>query len=252
MEENEAFIQRTWVQLLIDSNYKEAAAIAIDTDIRLLWGQESFNGPDGLAFEIPTFAFSIVKQNESLRKIFEASIIPVASRFLSSEPRNPLSEFRVKLIEPEKDWQNITRNLIANTQNPNQGLVTEKIFLQKGEREPFKYNEMKFASRSEIRIAQELEARNVLFFPLPLAVRSETGNFYEDHREPDFVICLDGVWGILEVSYHKDRYEKDSEKDIWFKKSGILCVQHYTAERCFNSPKEVVDEFLSILSKYKK
>jgi hypothetical protein len=118
--------------------------------------------------------------------------------------------------------------------------------------QPYVYNEMKFASQSEIRIAQEFEARYILFFPLPLAVRSETGNFFEDHREVDFLVCNDGTWGILEVSYHPDRFEKDAEKDTWFKKSGILCVQHYSAERCYNNAKEVVDEFLGILAKHKR
>ena len=111
---------------------------------------------------------------------------------------------------------------------------------------------MKFASQSEIRIAQELEARRILFFPLPLAVRADTGDFYQDHREPDFLVCKDGVWGILEVSYHPDRYEKDSEKDSWFKKSGILCVQHYSAERCYNHFSDVVNEFLEILERHKR
>ena len=111
---------------------------------------------------------------------------------------------------------------------------------------------MKFASKTEIRIAQELENRKILFFPLPLAVRAETGNFYNDHREVDFLICQDGTWGILEVSFHQDRYEKDSEKDSWFKKSGILCIQHYTAERCWEHPRQVVDEFLSILAQHKR
>jgi len=86
---------------------------------------------------------------------------------------------------------------------------------------------------------------------LPLAVRVETGNFYKDHREPDFLVCDDGRWGILEVSFHPDRFEKDAEKDAWFKKSGILCIQHYSAERCYNKSQEVVDEFLDILAKHK-
>jgi hypothetical protein len=81
---------------------------------------------------------------------------------------------------------------------------------------------------------------------------SDTGAPYLDHREPDFLICHDGVWGILEVAFHPGRYEKDAEKDIWFKKSGILCIQHYTAERCYNYPSEVVDGFLQILAKHKR
>ncbi len=158
---------------------------------------------------------------------------------------------RVKLIEVEQDWQNIVKNLIANAQNPNQGLISEKVASKNGK--PINvYNEMKFASRSEIRIAQELETQKILFFPLPLGVRADTGNFYNDHREVDFLICQDGAWGILEVSYHPDRYEKDSEKDSWFKKSGILCIQHYSAERCYNFSKEVVEEFLTILARYRR
>ena len=51
---------------------------------------------------------------------------------------------------------------------------------------------------------------------------------------------------------HPDRYEKDSEKDYWLKKSGILCIQHYTAERCYNETAQVVDEFLSILKQHEK
>jgi len=111
---------------------------------------------------------------------------------------------------------------------------------------------MKFASQSEIRIAQELERHKVLFFPLPLAVRADSGNLFEDHREVDFIVCQDGIWGILEVAYHPDRYEQDKQKDLWFKRSGILCIEHYTAERCYNESGAVVSEFLGILAKYKR
>lgn len=83
-------------------------------------------------------------------------------------------------------------------------------------------------------------------------MRHETGNLYQDHREVDFLVCLDGTFGILEVSFHEGRYEKDKEKDAWFKKSGILCVEHYPAEKCYNQPKLVVEEFLSFLSKHKR
>jgi hypothetical protein len=38
----------------------------------------------------------------------------------------------------------------------------------------------------------------------------------------------------------------------WAMKLAVLCIQHYPAERCFNHPSEVVDEFLQILAKYKK
>lgn len=69
--------------------------------------------------------------------------------------------------------------------------------------------------------------RKVLFFPLVLAVRNETGRTFLDHREADFLICQDGQWGILEVSYHPDRFEKDAEKDVWFK-NRVSCVSNIT------------------------
>lgn len=158
---------------------------------------------------------------------------------------------RMKLIEVENNWKNIVRELITNAKYPNQAVVTEMVYLRKGKNSLI-YNEMKFASQAEIRIAEELENRKILFFPLPLAVRNDTGIRYQDHREVDFLICQDGAWGILEISYHENRYEKDPEKDAWFKKSGILCIEHRTTERCYNQTKEVVKEFLSILARHKR
>ena len=159
--------------------------------------------------------------------------------------------FCVKLLDIEENWKDIVRDLIANAKNPNQGSITEMLLGRRNE-QAYTYNEMRFASKSEIRIAQEFERRKVLFFPLPLAVRNETGKRYLDHREPDFLVCNEGIWGILEVSYHPDRFEKDAEKDTWFKKSGILCIQHYSSERCYNKPAEVVNEFMEILSKHRR
>ena len=245
-------LHRTFVQLLIENDYREIAAIAIDSEIELLYTQD---GIYGVAIDIPTAMYSTVKNNEHIKKVMERAMLSVAEGRFSDQWGTPVDNlivvYRVRLIEVENDWQNVIKNLIANAQNPNQATVTEKVFL-KNNKQPYLYNEMKFASQSEIRISQEFESRKVLFFPLPLAVRAETGNFYDDHREPDFLVCENGTWGILEVSFHPDRFEKDAEKDSWFKKSGVLCVQHYSAERCFNNPKEVVNEFLSILSKHKK
>ena len=159
--------------------------------------------------------------------------------------------FRRKRIEVDQGWKEKVRAIILHAQAPNQGARTDQVFAEKGH-QPLLYQEMKFGSISEDRIAQELASRRVLFFPLPLAVRSETGAAYMDRREPDFLICQDGVWGILEVAFHPDRYEKDAEKDVWFKKSGIVYIQNYTAEHCFNHPSEVVDAFLHILAKHKR
>ena len=252
MDEFDELLHRTWVQLIIDNGYREVAAIAIETDASIL---HSGCQPVSIAFDIPTSTYVHVKNNEQIKKVMERAMRSVSLGRIYDYDHDVIDNlpfvYRVKLIEVETGWRNIVKNLIANAQDPNQALISEKVFFKKGKQVNV-YNEMKFASRSEIRIAQELETQKILFFPLPLAVRSDTGNFYDDHREVDFLICNDGTWGILEVSYHPDRYEKDAEKDSWFKKSGILCIQHYSAERCYEFPKEVVDEFLTILAKHRR
>jgi hypothetical protein len=246
-------LHRTWVQYLLDNGYKDIAAIAIDVELGFSTDENGLT-PE-VNVDIPVAFYETAMQNAHIREVMEKSLESLCYGRLyywdgdNQAPPNFL--FRIKLLEVEKGWQNITRSLIANSEHPNQAVITEKVFLR-NKKEPYIYNEMKFASQAEIRIAQEFEARRILFFPLPLAVRAESGTFYEDHREVDFLICNNGTWGILEVSYHPDRFEKDAEKDTWFKKSGILCIQHYSAERCYKNAAEVVAEFLTILNQHRR
>lgn len=286
MEELEATVHRTWVQLLADHGYQEEAATAIDTDIHLTYvGNTLISFDDGsrewldtveVEFAVPAFAFGFINDSDSRRRIMEravqaildgrhvtATVHPgvrdpvdgeyfVRTRDIRVKAEHLVFAYRVKLIDVDEGWQEVVRRQIVSSSPVNQGNITEKLFAR-DEKDVLTYNEMKFASRSEIRIAQELERKKLLFFPLPLAVRADTGKQYADHREVDFLICNQGKWGILEVSFHDPgRYEKDKEKDAWFKKSGILCVEHYTAERCFRSPDQVVDEFLGILRQYER
>ena len=254
MEEFEARLHRTWLSLLVASNYREVAALAVDSELRLL--KSSFQ-TDGIIVDISPSAYPFIASDDSIKQIVEKTLRAVASGHLLDQNGGSLEadeitiEFRIKLLAVEQNWREVIKEMIVNAKDANQGNVTEKVFARE-KKQVYLYNEMKFGSQSEIRIAQELERRGVLFFPLPLAVRRDMGNLYKDHREVDFLVCVEGTWGILEVSFHPDRFEKDAEKDSWFKASGILCVQHYSAERCYNQSSSVVDEFLSILAKHKR
>jgi hypothetical protein len=245
-------LHRTWIQVLLEANYREIAALVVDAEFMVDYNQEE--QPSGVILKLPPTSFLIVKNTYSIMESIEKSLRLVGSGYFIGHWGGPNEEFpiefRAKLLDVEPNWRDITKSLILNAKDPNQSLITEKVFARK-RKQILTYNEMKFGSKSEIRIAQELERRKVLFFPLPLAVRADTGEMYEDHREIDFLVCDNGRWGILEVAFHQDRYEKDSEKGGWFKKSGILCVEYYTAERCYEETSKVVDEFLSILSKHK-
>ncbi|MBC1215960.1 hypothetical protein GNE08_17195 [Trichormus variabilis ARAD] len=238
----------------MNSERKDCAAIMIDAELSFDYEWDEYysrNYISGLLIFLPFNLMLTVLNNEEIQSYLKNTFLFIANGHVWNNMQSFPIYYRIKLLQVEKNWQKTIKFLIAKSKDLNQGLVTEKAFARKG-REPIIYNEIKFASQSEIRIAQELEAQGVLFFPLPLAVRHETGNIYEDHREVDFLVCLDGTSGILEISFHEGRYEKDKEKDAWFKKSGILCIEHYPAEKCYHQPKVVVEEFLSFLSKHKR
>ncbi|WP_414751954.1 hypothetical protein [Anabaena sp. CCY 9910] len=247
-------LHRTWVQSLINDYWNDYAAIIVDAQLVFDTGWSDYANDFctlGLLVYLPLHLYSIVIRDENIQEVLKYHFAIIAQGHIWYDMSDFPIHYRVKLLDVEENWHKTIKFLIAKSKDLNQGLVTEKAFARKG-KEPIVYNEIKFASQSEIRIAQELELKGVLFFPLPLAVRYETGNIYEDHREVDFLVCLDGTFGILEISFHEGRYEKDKEKDAWFKKSGILCIEHYPAEKCYNQPKYVVEEFLSFLSKHKR
>ena len=71
------------------------------------------------------------------------------------------------------------------------------------------------------------------------------------NREPDFLVCLGGKWGILEVDgepFHPaSRTVEDHERDRLFKQHGIRVVEHFDATKCYEAPQTVVKKFLEIL-----
>ncbi len=111
------------------------------------------------------------------------------------------------------------------------------------------WQNLRFRSESELRIAQALERAGVLFLPNCKArLGPATGR---TTREPDFLICSHGKWGILEVDgepYHPPkRTAAEHERDRLFKQHGVWVVEHFDASRCFATPDAVVQEFLAIL-----
>ena len=111
------------------------------------------------------------------------------------------------------------------------------------------YDQLRFRSQSEIAVYKVLKKHNVLFFANATAVLGAKNV----KKEPDFLICKNGKWGILEVM--GDRYHppttamQDHDRARLFKDYGVSCVEFYDAPKCYNTPEEVVDDFLDRLSK---
>src|SRR5262249_32947713 len=159
MEEFEAQLHRTWLSLLVDGNLREAASLVVDADLTLIHGNFTAYG---LSVDLPPSARIYVESDASLKQILEQTLKMVAKGHFYDQNGDALDdirvEFRVKLLDVEENWKEIIREQIVNAKNSNQGLISEKVFSRKG-KQLFVYNEMKFASQSEIRIAQELEQR---------------------------------------------------------------------------------------------
>lgn len=90
----------------------------------------------------------------------------------------------------------------------------------------------KFRSATEIKIAEALDRANVLFFPLPKArVVTNSGHM---NVEPDFVICQEGRWGILEVDgepFHPaERSAIEHDRDRLFRRHGVP-VKRFDAKK---------------------
>jgi len=111
------------------------------------------------------------------------------------------------------------------------------------------WENLRFRSETEIRIAQALnKIKGVLFFP---NAKARLGHHRgRVNREPDFLVCYKGRWGILEVdgsSYHQNA-ANDHTRDRLFKLHGITIVEHFDATDCYENPEHVVQQFLYLLS----
>ena len=138
------------------------------------------------------------------------------------------------------EWREELLALARGTKVFNQAPLAKDFILWQG---------LRFQSPPEVRIAEALDAAKVMFFPLCRSRVNGPGGRVT--REPDFLICHAGKWGILEVdgaTYHPPtRTVHDHERDRLFQAHGVRVVQHYDATRCQNRPDDVVSEFLRLL-----
>ena len=186
------------------------------------------------------------------RKIYDAlqrfgnhETIERAFRLIGGD-RPPYTDNKTWLIEPSSglDWMEQSLNSQeGGGEVNNQGIGAEQSQYHTT------WQGLKFRSTSETRVAEALEKRAVLYFPL-CAARLGLRNSRET-REPDFLVCYKGKWGILEVDgpQHTGRAAKDHERDRLFKNHDIKVIEHYDADKCFENADRVVNDFLNILDR---
>ena len=121
---------------------------------------------------------------------------------------------------------------------------------------PLEWGGMSFRSKTEIKIAEELYKRNVLFFANARGQVGREGSPASDKSgwltgriEVDFLVFHQGKCKILEVDgqHHQEGLQtfRDYVRDRVLLREGIPTVR-FTANECFNQPADVVTEFLNI------
>lgn len=231
-------------QFLIDGGEEDAASLLLSCSLDV-WasGDSWFVGDEShealhIVIRGPRAAYEALDSHTEVG----AAIWRAVEALRPSETYIKHRETKPELIEIDNEWRTelleIARGRGVHNQAPTPG---------PGRR----WKTLNFRSQSEIRIAEELDRAGVMFFPNCRARVSDSENT-RVIREPDFLVCHEGRWGVLEVDgepFHPPtRTTSDHERDRIFRSHGVRVVEHFDATRCFNEPEGVVRDFLKLLA----
>lgn len=184
---------------------------------------------------------------------------------IEREPRNPLGKevssaifaslpvyaggntgivinVRMALVEVDLDWR---AKLLAEVET---GVALNQNVYQK---QPFVWRNIRFSSEPEVKIAEALERAGIMYIPNCLVRAGSPEEMVS--RFPDFLICFDGKWGILEVDgqkYHQGRATEDHERSrIIERHGGIAYLTRFDYRRCMDDPDGVIKDFIEVLQR---
>lgn len=191
-----------------------------------------------LVFSGPRRAYDLLSDCESMaheafRRAAEA-LRPAEFSFVFLEARASV------VSTQSADWRNELLAVLEGRSVDNQAI---------GFKATKSYEGLRFRSESEVRVAQALDRAGVLYLP---NCQARVGS--KDRRrnsEADFMICVDGKWGVLEVDgsqwHPPQRAAQDHQRDRPFKHHGAVVVERFDAGECFENPDGVVRQFLALL-----
>lgn len=149
----------------------------------------------------------------------------------------------VELVDIDPEWRNELLSIARGKGVTNQGIAFK-------DRPLYTWKNLRFRSKAEMGIAHALDRANVLFFPNSMARLGLVADARQN-REPDFLVCEAGKWGVLEVHgelwHPPSAAAADHDRARLFKKHGIKVFEAYDATPCYEQPDDVVTDFLRIL-----
>jgi hypothetical protein len=238
-------------QFLIDGGEEGAANVLLSCEMRVdnqgsmevytetNW-HVGFRHVFVVMLECPRLAFDMLSD---LTHPVRQAIYRAIEAVVPSQPHEPyvVLSIREQVVTIDPDWRSELLEIARGRGVHNQVTSGSGVIRT--------WNNLRFRSASEIRIAEALDRAGVLFLPNS---KARLGDVDERlNREPDFLVCCEGRWGILEVDgepFHPpSRTVHDHTRDRLFKVHGVRVVEHFDATECYNNPDDVVKRFLNIL-----
>jgi hypothetical protein len=234
-------IHASAIRFLIGGGEEDAASVLISCSLHSSWWQDFGIDYKNFSLTGPRAAYDILSvRDHPIRKAIVKAIGAVLP--VGIEMGNLIA--RGELLDIDPGWRSEMLEIVRGEGVSNQAAIERSVKIQN-------WHNFGFRSTSEVKIAEALDKAGVLFLPNCKARLGVEKN--RENREPDFLVCHKGKWGILEVDgepFHPpSRTVADHERDRLFKMHGIIVTEHYDATKCFEKPDEVVNQFLKILDR---
>lgn len=240
-EDNDKLLAGAISYLLDGQDFYEASILLL-CDLCLYEGRSYFSG-DGSLTDITIELTGSRAVYEIIQNGEHAATVAIKQALGSVIPSDFYLESlssRVVFTDFDSDWREKFLEII-------QGKAALNHCIPIQDKPRFTWEHLFFRSTYEIAIAKALTEHDLLFLPNCMARFSQEN----ERREADFLVCCEGKWGIIEVdgeTYHTNA-AKDHDRDRLFQSHGIRVVQRYTAKRCIENPRGVIQEFLGLLKK---
>lgn len=232
------------VTYLIEGDEREAALMLLGCQCQVELGGDRWDEVEAWSVRLgaPRRVSAILKdENHPLREVVHSATSDVVAAY-GHWLRN--LNIVARLANPDSNWREEMLQVATGKDIHNQAANAEPESVRV-------WNYLRFRSQTEVRVAQALDSRGVMFFPNCKArLTTPVGR---RNKEPDFLVCFEGKWGILEVDgelFHPpSRTTEDHARDRLFKEHGVRLVEHFDANECYENADSIVDRFFKLLAR---
>ncbi len=237
-------LQASAARFLIDGGEEDAASVLLSCTLRVYPSGDTWFDGDETLYAVHVDVSGPRAAHDALHDENNPTGNAIRNAIKSVLPANEYIKHytvRAEVVDIDPDWRSELLEIARGKGVHNQAVQATRARV---------WMNLLFRSQSEIRIAQALDRAGVFFVPNCMGRVGQPAQ--RMNREADFLICQNAKWGILEVDgepFHPpSRTVQDHERDRLFRTHGVRVVEHFDANRCYQNPDEVVQEFLNILA----